>query len=133
MQKCPLCFTEVPDDSPAVLAEIIDKEVSWHSFESDSAQYGKPIGHKFNIPGVGIAEVVAKKAKYDTGDLGTGYYGGESELPQGTEFDVFVVLKVGENFYRKTGTGDSYGEVFWTGNVRPVQGVAKTVIVYEWA
>lgn len=59
------------------------------------------------------------------------YYG---EFSQGHEGDLFVVLKHNgqERFFRKTGTGDSYGDHYWTGSVKEVFPKKVEKVVYEY-
>jgi hypothetical protein len=109
MTNCPLCNSEIPSDSPAMqltkLSEFVKSKGGWEIFETDHATYGYPVGKQFNVNGW-TAKVVAKKVRIDNGDIDKDYWDGE--LPQGTTFEAYVVIQVGENnFFKKTGTGDS--------------------------
>jgi len=73
--------------------------------------------------------VVDKKTTYETGDIDRdGLY---DELPQGSTFQAHIVFQVGDNYFKKTGTGDSYGDVSWDGDFRLVTVKEKIVKVYE--
>lgn len=118
MAECKFCFSEISDDNPVLVAEKIDAAgLDWDAFQ---------VGRKITVRGVGVCEVVASKG-YD-GPMGYSEY----ELPQGTEFDAYVVVKFGEYFFRKDGVGDSYNSITWAGPVRPVKATAKQVTVYEF-
>lgn len=45
---------------------------------------------------------------------------------------VWIVVKVDGRFYKKHGTGDSYGEVSWNGFLKEVFPKEKTVVAYEY-
>ena len=129
--NCPLCGSEVSPNSPAlILSELLDfiRTKGWDSLESDSTTYGYPVGKKFTV-GARSAMVVAKKIKYDVGDLDADYYGGE--LPQGTTYETYIVIQVDEGFFKKTGTGDSYGDISWDGELKIVEPKEKVIKVYE--
>lgn len=136
MQNCPYCQNAIEPTNPVLLVDKIEKALKneWHFAEEDSQAYywAWPVGKKFDISGVGEAEVVAKKIKADASEFETGYYDGGSELPQGTTFETYVVLKVGEHFFKKTGHGDSYSEVVWNGPLRPVTPKTETRVVYTF-
>ncbi len=133
--ECPYCRSEVLTDNPVFhltrLRKWVEKNGGWGIFEyPPGATYHNayPKGKQFTIEGW-TAEVVDSKIKYDSGDI-SDYYDGD--LPQGTTFEVFVVVKVGEGFFKKTGTGDSYGAISWDGDLLPVVPKVKTVEVYEF-
>jgi len=131
--NCPLCNSEIPSDHPAfLLTELsawVTKQGGWSIFESDNTRYGYPVGRAFDMGGR-KATVVARKTSYDSGDIdAAGFYDGE--LPQGTTFSVYVVIKVGDSFFKKTGTGDSYGEISWDGDLLPVTPKQKVIDVFE--
>lgn len=134
MTECPYCKSEIDDDNPALLCEKIDEALKsmWGSFESDNDLYGYPVGKKFTIDGIGRAEVVDKKVRVDISEFATGYFDGSDELPQGTTFLTYVVLKIGETFFKKTGEGDSYSEITWAGAVKPVTPKTETRVVYTF-
>lgn len=126
MTNCPMCFSEISDDNPAVIAAMIEAAgLDWEDF-GPGRWKGHGVGDTFAITGVGSAEVVSVKLYNGPPGWSTG------ELPQGTEFDTHVVLKVGEHFFRKTGKGDSYNEITWNGTVLPVKATVKTVTVYDF-
>lgn len=133
MQNCPMCFSEISDDNPALVARAIEKaNLPWHQAESDRGLYGWPVGKKIEIDGVGEGEVIAKKINALASEFEEGYYEGGTSLPQGTTFEAFVVLKVGDHFFKKTGEGDSYSDITWAGLTTPVIPKEKTVVVYDF-
>lgn len=133
MAECSYCGSEVEETNQVFTADAINRaEVYWHHFENERGSYVYPVGSFIEIDGVGRAEVVAKKLRADVSEFEEGYYEGGTSLPQGTTFQAYVVLKVGDHFFKKTGTGDSYSDITWTGDVRPVKAKEKTVTVYEF-
>ena len=132
--QCPLCKSEIPEDSPAFaldeLATWVREKGGWSILETDHPKYGYPVGKSFDING-NSAEIVAKKVIYDSGDIDrSGYY--DNELPQGTTFEVYIVVKFRNGFLKKSGTGDSYGEISWDGELLPVVPSVKTIEVYTY-
>lgn len=121
--KCPTCNSELPDNHPALtlqsLLNYIENSGGWYIFNSYS------VGDK--VSKFDDVEIAAIKTMYETGDVDVESYYGESALPQGSEFETYIVFKVGEFFYKKTGRGDSYGEVEWDGDIKQVEAVAKTI------
>lgn len=89
----------------------------------DNLFYGK-VGSKHEvIPAEtkAVAEIIETKARV------TDFYG---DFVQG-EDDVYVIFKVGDRFFKKTGTMGSYDdEISWSGPVVEVFAEAKTV--YEF-
>lgn len=133
MAECTYCGSDVAEDNQVFIADAINRaEVYWHHFESDSGLYSQPVGSSIHIDGVGRAEVAAKKIRADVSEFEEGYYEGGTSLPQGTTFQTYVVLKVGDKFFKKTGEGDSYSDITWAGDVRPVKAKEKTVVVYDF-
>ncbi len=134
MATCPLCTSEIPNDHPALLLGTLDKTVKemggWDAFEGDDTRWGKPVGSTFKV-GSRTAKVEAKKTSYDAGDLSeyASYY--DDELPQGTTFTTYVVIEIDGSYFKKTGTGDSYGRVSWDGDLNLVTPTEKLVKVYE--
>lgn len=131
MKNCPTCNTPLPENHSAfdlnAILDFVNKEGGWHRFEEGAYKQLKT----FTLANGKKANVVASKTSYDKGDIdGQGFYG-ESELPQGSTFKTFVVIQVGEAYFKKTGTGDSYGEVSWDGDLVPVKAREKTVLVFE--
>lgn len=129
--QCPTCQTELPDTHPATLVtlfkEFIAKNGGWEVFETRFTK-----GMRFNFgPGAShYAEVVDSKTSYATGDIDydAGWYDG---LPQGTQFETYIVVKIGDNYFKKTGTGDSYGEVTWDGELVNVTPREKKIVIWE--
>lgn len=141
MNECPLCKTELPNDHPALnlvaLETYVKSKGGWEVFESNHVNYGYPEGKSFSIaPKTGTfgnkileGKIVAKKIKYDSGDIERDYYDGD--LPQGTTFETYIVVEIEGAFYKKTGTGDSYGEVSWDGDLKIVTPTEKVIRVFE--
>lgn len=131
MQNCPTCNTPLPENHSAFDLEAIQAYVKasygWHIFESPKYKEGTT----FTLPNGKVALVAASKITYDKGDIDVEAYYGESALPQGSEFKTHIVIKVGDAYFKKTGHGDSYGEVTWDGDLMPVKVREKTVLVFE--
>lgn len=53
------------------------------------------------------------------------------EGPQGVEYELSVVFSLNGQFYRKTGTADSYGTQAWDGLLKLVRPTTKTITVFE--
>lgn len=122
---CPYCSSTISDDNPAAILDKIEREMDWSDFESDHDRWGYPVGKKFSVEGVSEIEVVSKKMNADNRDSW-------GELPQGSTFEVWVVLKVGDTFLKKTGEGDSYSNINWCGMLRAVQPREVTKVIYEF-
>lgn len=122
--NCPTCNTELSDNHPA---SAIDKLLNWVEVNGgwSNAFEGYSVGEEVGF--VPMIEVAAIKLTYDTGDVDVDGYSGESCLPQGATFTAYIVLKIGELFYRITGIGDSYGEVVWNSSLHIVTATPKTV------
>jgi len=130
MSECKLCGTQLPASHPAViLAELetwVKSKGGWDIFESEDTRYGLyPVGKEFSV-GNRFASVADKKMT--PGYPPNGYDGA---YEQGTEFEVYVIIKVGEQYFKKSGSADSYGEVSWDGDLKTVQPREKTVTYYE--
>jgi hypothetical protein len=130
MQACPTCDTLLPETHPAFLMTDLLRWVKdqggWDVFEA--AKYTK--GATFTVNGY-TAEIADIKDTYDSGDIDVEGYYGESALPQGSTFDGYIVIKIGNTYFKKTGTGDSYGEMSWDGDLKRVTPKVKTIEVYE--
>lgn len=131
MRNCPTCNTPLPEDHSAFdlnsILDFVKKEGGWHRFEDGAYNQIKT----FTLANGKMANVVASKTSYDKGDIEPEGYYGESALPQGSTFETFVVIQVGGAYFKKTGTGDSYGEVSWDGDLVAVKAREKTVLVFE--
>lgn len=137
MKNCPLCATSLPDSHPAFHIQTFLSWVAgdWSQFEDHgrSAYYPThPLGKTYQIPGIDApVTLVARKTKYDSGEINADNYYFSDGLPQGTTFKTFLVFQIGDLFFKKTGTGDSYGEVSWDGEFLPTQKVTKTIETFE--
>lgn len=131
MRNCPTCNTPLPENHSAFdlqyVLNAVAKNGGWARFEEGSYKQLKSL----TLENGKVATVAASKTTYDKGDIDVEGYYGESALPQGSEFSTFIVLKVDNQFFKKTGRGDSYGEVVWDGDLVPVQAREKTVLVFE--
>ncbi len=131
MVKCEYCQTELPENHPGVIAQRLDEHVNWGQLESDSAVYGYAVGRTFTVNGLTV-EVVAKKLKPAIDELEDGYYdSGEGAYSQGTVFGVYVVIKCQGNYFKKSGTADSYGEISWNKALRPTTPTTRTIVEYK--
>lgn len=76
------------------------------------------------------ALLVSKKTSIDTGDIDPDHFYGE--YPQDSSFDMWLVLRIGDSFFKISGYGDSYGHVSW-GNfkVKKVTPEISTVTNYK--
>jgi len=125
MYNCPTCNTELPINHPArAVGALLDfvKDHSWTVFDNYK------VGQLVPISGFDIS-IAAIKSTYETGDVDVeSFYG---ELPQGSEFEAFIVFKIGDAYYKKTGTGDSYGDVEWDGDLRQVTATPRTILEFK--
>lgn len=130
--NCEMCGTELEAGSSGAVAVLLEKNIdNWVKFESDDVRWGQPVGSSFAVPGIGTVIVESKKIKPTMEDLADNFgYMEEDSYPQGTEFQVYVILRVGDSFYKKTGSADSYGDITWQGVVKPTK--AKQVTVTAW-
>lgn len=139
---CKSCGSVIEENSPgAVAVKIAENIPNWARFESASELYGLAVNSTVDITNLpGIVRVEAKKIKPSLDDLADGgYYAGEDEYPQGTEFEVYVILsyvdrnaKTDKMYFKKTGTADSYGDITW-GNGPLMITQPKQVTVTQWA
>jgi hypothetical protein len=123
--NCPTCNTELPNSHPA---GAVDAFLTWVEANGGwtTAFEDRAVGWTLNFNTIPV-EVVGLKTTYETGDVDVDGYYGESSLPQGSTFDAYVVVKIGDFFYRMTGLGDSYGDVNWNGTFRRVEAIQRTV------
>lgn len=123
MATCPMCDSEIADNNRALkqvsLEETVSRLGGWSSFESCNVGYPFTAG--------------PYKAKLEAAKLDPGYpphtYDGSYE--QGETFEAHIVIEVEGDYFKKTGTGDSYGEINWDGSVKPVVATTKLVKVFE--
>ena len=124
MITCVTCGTNLEPGSAGAIAvkiqEHADANYGWNYFDE---------GDTFTIEGQ-KAEVVKVRKSWNDGeeedDVDYAY------ARQGLTFDAFIVVKVGDLFFKKSGTGDSYGGVSWDGDFGQVQMKSKQVTVYEF-
>lgn len=125
MIECTLCKSTLDPDSEGGIAisllNFIDGSYrhTWDSFTE---------GQHFSLNNGLVAEVVKVRDGWNDGlESETSSYS-----HQGDTFEAFVVFKVGDFFYKKSGTGDSYGDVSWDGDFGPVKLQVRTVQVYDF-
>jgi hypothetical protein len=83
---------------------------------------GLGTSHKVIPVNLGTDATVVEVKKRETDHYGE-YYQGDDE--------VYIIFQVGDRFFKKTGTMDSYDEDFsWDGPVVEVFGSTKTVTVF---
>lgn len=123
MPKCPACNSEVDSNNPALLLEDLKAAVTrvggWGFLE------GRNVGYSFLV-GSNSAKIVERKTT--PGYPADGYDGA---WDQGTEYEASLVIEIGDSYFKKTGTGDSYGDIAWNGDLKPVKVSEKIVKVYE--
>lgn len=126
---CPMCENPIPSDHAAALytpvKEKVEKLGGWQIFESDYA-----VGDFFTLDDGIVVLVHDAKPTYNSGDITPDGYG-ESPLSQGDTFATFVILNVAGSYFRKTGSGDSYGDVTWDGDFTIVKPKEITTLVFE--
>jgi hypothetical protein len=121
LYNCPTCNTELNIEHPAY---NLTKLIEWVSGNWDVFE-GYSMGQTVPVTGATLPiTVVASKITYDTGDFDRDHF---YEWPQGSTFEAYVVFQIGDSFYKKTGTGDSYGDVSWDGELRTVTATERVV------
>lgn len=136
-KNCPLCATELPDSHPAfrITAFLAWVDGDWSQFEDHGKSvysHTHPLGKEYDVPGVDApVHLIARKSNYDLGELATDSYYFSDGLPQGTTYKTYLVFQIGDLFFKKVGTGDSYGDVNWDGEFLPTRKISKTVEVFE--
>jgi hypothetical protein len=122
MITCTVCKSNLAEGSEGATAvelmRFVESNYGWDNFDENET---------FMMHGQEGKVVKARKSWNDSG-TGDDY----SYLHQGDTFEAFLVFKVGDFFFKKTGTGDSYGEVRWDGDFGPVEMKSKTVTVYDF-
>lgn len=111
MSNCPTCRQSL---NGSFTAATVDLLVDWDEFDylaKGDYQY---------VPMLG--DVVVMDIK--TGEQDSYGYVIESE--------AYVVIKVGEQHFRKEGERSSYGGLEWNGECREVKGEPRTVTVYDF-
>jgi hypothetical protein len=122
---CPTCRTELEPGSPSAIGVALKNHI-----ESNGGwDQGFTEDHKYRFDTY-TADIV--KVKDSWGDPNSDRYEDYSYIHQGDTFEAFVVFRVGDFFFKKTGQGDSYGEVDWDGDFTPVTMKVKTIEVYEF-
>jgi hypothetical protein len=132
MTACKFCQTELDSEHSAIIAQRIEDAMNWEKFESTDTIWGIVDNATISIGGDTV-QLVARKLKPYTEELEEGYYSGsESEYPQGTIYEVFVVLAYKDRFFKKVGEADSYGTINWSaGHVTEVKPKVVSTTVWE--
>lgn len=97
----------------------------------DNWEY-KGVGHKVQIPDLGLVTLVEHQADDEYDRFTDSYYG---EAPQGYEGVIALVFRVeppngAELFVKKLGSKDSYGTESWDGKIVQVVKTTKTVTAF---
>lgn len=111
MPNCPTCGQETDN-----LAPLLDHAADWYHLED--LQVGqKSRADDFDAQ----VEMVRppEPAEYDS-------YG------ETTSERIYMIVKVGDRFFKKEGWRSSYGGTDWDGECREVQPEPKTVVVYDY-
>lgn len=123
MATCPMCNSEIANDNPALkqaaLLSVVESQGGWSRFE------GRSVGYTFLAGGF---HCTVEALKLDPGYPKNGYDGA---YEQGTDFEAYVVISVEGTYFKKTGTGDSYAEISWDGQVKQAKVTEKVVRVFE--
>lgn len=121
---CPTCQSMLDDNTAGAIAVklLTHIESSWSGWDADWEK-----GQHYRAGDIDAEIVSVKDSWVDELDSDTSAY-----AHQGETFEAHIIFKVGEYFFKKAGTGDSYGEVSWNGPFRAVAAKAKTITVYEW-
>jgi hypothetical protein len=118
-----MCDSTIENDNPALkqaaLEQFADKITSWNVLAN------RPVGYTFKADPF-MCNIEA--TKLDPGYPANGYDGA---YEQGSEFEAFVVISVEGTYFKKTGIGDSYGDVTWDGPLKKVSVKEKIVKVFE--
>ena len=118
--KCTLCASEISPGSVGEISLLLKRHL-------DSRYEAERVGYKFNFNGY-TAEIVKVKDSWDDGlESETSSY-----AHQGETFEAYIIYKVNDFFFKKAGTGDSYGEVSWDGGFGPVEAKPRVITVYEF-
>lgn len=132
MAECKYCNTQLDAEHSAVISQLIEESMTWSRFESTNSSWGMQDKAVISIGNGKTVTLAARKLKPMPDEMEDGYYAGESEYPQGTEYEVFVILQYGERYFKKTGKADSYGEINWdSGRVAEVKPRIVSATVWE--
>lgn len=124
MAVCPYCESIIAEDNKSLkllaLTEAVAKMPgSWTKLEST---YN---GYTFSA---GRFDAVVREIKNNPGYPKNTY---DDTYEQGSTYEAHIIVEIGGIFYKKTGTGDSYGEINWDGPVTEVKMTEKIVQVFE--
>ncbi len=123
MATCPMCNSVIANDNPALkqaaLVLAVESAGGWSRFE------GRSVGYTFRA---GEFTCNVEALRLDPGYPKNGYDGA---YEQGTDFEAHIVISVDGAYFKKTGTGDSYGDISWDGAVKSVKVSEKIVKVFE--
>jgi hypothetical protein len=108
-----------PDLVRSALLQYAEDKHDWPSFSAYLESYDFPIGHIFEVPGLGNVKVVA-------GDN----YSSHKNYDNWHE-DIFVVFEIDRILYKASGTYTSYIGAEWESQLKIVQPVFKQTINYE--
>lgn len=108
--SCPKCDAE----------DLILTEGTWEWWSNQLTGYMTEVeGHH-----VALLEIQLADRPYDDSYYDSGY-------PQGYEGEAFLIFRVGDNYFKKFGTCDSYGTVEWGGKFKQVFAESRNVLVFS--
>lgn len=112
INKCPTCDAPVAPDDALNLGATLEEARDWYSWPAAPSKFtlwfrGSPI--EVNL-------IDRNVIAYEE---------------QGNETEVWLLFRIEDKFYKKYGTGDSYGDVDWDGPFKEVYKSEKVVTVYE--
>lgn len=131
MGKCPYCLSEVDPNNPVIaleaLREYVESQGGWHIFEGREITDGLSFTSNGRAFDINIAD---SKTSYNSGDIDYDHHFYDG-LPQGSEFTTYIVFEWNGHYFKITGTGDSYGEVDWNGDLRVVFPKKEIRLIFE--
>lgn len=124
MNECLKCKYEV----------LINENIQGDWNTAAHGHYSYPRGYQNYEDTLSNGARAVTVAKHDKATWGPQY--SEDEYEQGSEFDIFVVIKVedaedGTLYFRKSGKANSYADESWNGLFTQVKSVKKEVTVFE--
>ncbi len=112
--RCPSCRQTVPTDHAVIINKQI--EARWDSWERIAKLV---LNTTFNVQGVGDVTLRQRETNWDA-SYGEGEYS-----------PISLVVQIGERYFRKYGTTDSYSEQKWEGTMIEVFPRQEILTRYE--
>lgn len=120
---CPMCNSVIENDNPALkqvaLVAAVENKGGWSYLASRNP------GLTFSANGF---TVKLEKVKDTPGYPKNGWDGA---YEQGETYEAHLVFSVEGTYFKKIGTGDSYGKISWDGELKQVQAKEMIVKVFE--